>query len=260
METDFRCRAQRISGLTCEMKREPSCAGEHQRIGRCSSQQCPAGPLYTAAAEQTSVRKWCRSPELCPARCGLIFARDPRHDRGVLEMIVLVGRALALAFQGHQEVVLENIALRQQLRAVTRPTMRPHLQPRDRLFWIVLARIWPNWRTALVLVQPDTVVRWHRDWLRRRWTRRSKPRPDGRPPIDRQIRALVREMATANPLWGAPRMHGELRILGVDVSERTVSRLLERLPRPLVIFPLYGTRGAVSSGNVDHLLSGPGRR
>src|SRR5262249_54502623 len=84
-----------------------------------------------------------------------------------------------------------------------------------------------NWRTALVFVQPDTVVRWHRDWLRRRWTRRSKRRPEGRPPIDPQIRDLVQEMAQANPLWGAPRIHGELRTLGVDVSERTVSRLLK---------------------------------
>jgi putative transposase len=81
-------------------------------------------------------------------------------------------------------------------------------------------------------VQPDTVVRWHRDWLRRRWARRSNPRHSGRPPIDQQIRVLVREMASANPLWGAPRIHGELRTLGVDVSERTVSRLLKRPPRP----------------------------
>jgi transposase InsO family protein len=84
----------------------------------------------------------------------------------------------------------------------------------------------------LIVVQPDTVVRWHRDWLRRRWTRRSHQPHHGRPPIDQQIRALVREMATANPLWGAPRIHGELRTLGVDVSERTVSRLLEPHTRP----------------------------
>jgi putative transposase len=137
-----------------------------------------------------------------------------------------------LALRGHSELVLENLALRQQLTVVKRTTKRPHLQTRDRLFWIALARIWRNWRTAVVLVQPDTVVRWHRDWLRRRWTRRSKHQPDGRPPIEQQIGVLVREMATANPWWGAPRIHGELRILGVDVSERTVSRLLERHPRP----------------------------
>ncbi len=150
----------------------------------------------------------------------------------MLELLVLIGRALALGCRGHHELVLENIALRQQLRAVKRTTACLHLRPRDRLFWIVLARIWRNWRTALVLVQPDTVVRWHRDWLRRRWARQSRPRPGGRPIIDPQIRALIRKMTNANPLWGAPRIHGELRTLGVDVSERTVSRLLERRPRP----------------------------
>ena len=150
----------------------------------------------------------------------------------MLELLILIGRALALALRGHQELVLENLALRQQLTTATRTTKRPRLQARDRLFWIALARIWRNWRTALVLVQPDTVVRWHRDWLRRRWSRRSSHRPDGRPPIDQQIRTLVRTMASANPLWGAPRIHGELRMLGVDVSERTVSRLLGRRPRP----------------------------
>jgi len=97
---------------------------------------------------------------------------------------------------------------------------------------MALARCWRNWRTALIVVQPDTVIRWHRDWLRRRWTRRSQRRHDGRLPIDQQIRTLVREMATANALWGAPRIHGELRTLGVDGSERTVSRLLELHSRP----------------------------
>ncbi len=103
---------------------------------------------------------------------------------------------------------------------------------RPTIFWIALTRLWRNWRTAVVLVRPDTVVGWHREWLRRRWTQRSTPRLNGRPPVSREIRALVRAMATANPLWGAPRIHGELRTLGVDVSERTVSRLLERRPRP----------------------------
>ena len=113
-----------------------------------------------------------------------------------------------------------------------RAQKRVSLQTRDRLFWIALAHGWRDWRTALVFVQPATVVRWHRDWLRRRWTRRSKRRPQGRPPIDSQIRTLVREMATANPLWGAPRIHGELQTLGVNVSERTVSRLLAPHTRP----------------------------
>ena len=150
----------------------------------------------------------------------------------MLQLLIVVGRALALGLRGHRELVLENLALRQQLMAMKRANSRPRLQARDRLFWIALRRIWTNWRTAVVLVRPETVVGWHRTWLRRRWTRRSTPRASGRPPITREIRALVGEMATANPLWGAPRIHGELRTLGVDVSERTVSRLLTRLTRP----------------------------
>jgi transposase InsO family protein len=150
----------------------------------------------------------------------------------MLELLILLARALALAFRGHRELVFENLALRQQLAMLQRSVKRPHFQTRDRFFWIALGYIWRNWRTAVMIVQPDTVVRWHRDWLRRRWSRRSRSRPNGRPKIEQQIRALVREIATANPLWGAPRIHGELRMLGVAVSERTVSRLLERQPRP----------------------------
>jgi putative transposase len=163
---------------------------------------------------------------------GLIFAGARDTIQAVLEMIVLIVRALALACRGHQELVLENLALRQQLRASKRTTKRPRLRTRDRLFWIVLANAWRHWRTALVIVQPETVVRWHHDWLRRRWTRRSTRTRGGRPPIDRETRALVDEMATANPLWGAPRIHGELAKLAIAVSERTVSRLLQLRRRP----------------------------
>jgi hypothetical protein len=149
----------------------------------------------------------------------------------MLELMIVVVRALTLALRGHRELVLENVALQQQLAAFHRTT-RCHLRARDRLFWMVLARSWQNWHKALMVVQPDTVVRWHRDWLRRRWTRRAQQRHHGCPPIDQQIRTLVREMATANPLWGAPRIHGELRTVGLHVSERTVSRLLEPHTRP----------------------------
>jgi transposase InsO family protein len=139
---------------------------------------------------------------------------------------------LTLMLCGHRDLVLENVALRQQLAAMQRAQKRVSLQTRDRLFWIALAHGWRNWRTALVFVQPATVVRWHRDWLRRRWTRRSTRRPQGRPLIDPHVQTLIREMATANPLWGAPRIHGELQTLGIDVSERTVSRLLAPHTRP----------------------------
>ena len=86
----------------------------------------------------------------------------------MLETLLLVARALALTCRGHHELVLENLALRQQLHALKRTVRPPQLRARDRLFWLVLAETWRNWRTALVFVQPDTVVRWHREWLRLR--------------------------------------------------------------------------------------------
>ena len=87
----------------------------------------------------------------------------------MLELVIVAVRAFALALRGHRELVLENLALRQQLAAFHRTT-RCRLRARDRLFWMALARSWRNWRSALIVVQPDTVIRWHRDWLRRRWT------------------------------------------------------------------------------------------
>ena len=107
---------------------------------------------------------------------------------------------------------------------------RPPLAWTDRLFWVALSRAWSRWRDILVLVKPATVVRWHRSAFGRFWTWRSR-RPPGRPPVDRHTRGLVRQVALANPLWGAPRIHGELLKLGIGISEREVSRLMPRAPR-----------------------------
>jgi putative transposase len=150
----------------------------------------------------------------------------------MLAALVVVLRTVALICCGHRAVALENLALRQQLAVFRRTVERPPLRHRDRLFWILLAKAWREWRTALIVVQPDTVVRWHRQWLRRRWTRCSMHSRPGRPSTNAAICLLVEQMIAANPLWGAPRIHGELGKLGFDVSERTVSRLLRRQPRP----------------------------
>ena len=150
----------------------------------------------------------------------------------MLTALVVLLRSIGLLCRGHRAVALENLALRQQLAVLTRRRARLRLRPRDRLFWILLASAWREWRTALLIVQPDTMLRWHRHWLRRRWADRSKPVRLGRPRTDAAIRSLVEEMAAANPLWGAPRIHGELGTLGIEVSERTVSRLLRRRRRP----------------------------
>jgi len=129
----------------------------------------------------------------------LIFIATHNTIDSVMETIVLIARALALACRGHQELVLENLALRQRLQALRRTGTRPRLGWRDRLFWIVLAKTWRRCRTALVLVQPDTVVQWQREWLRRRWTRRSARTGVGRPRTDAAIRTLVGQMAAAAP-------------------------------------------------------------
>jgi len=107
---------------------------------------------------------------------------------------------------------------------------RPSISPADRQFWVLASRLWPKWRGALHIVKPDTVIRWHRKGFRRCWSRKSRPK--GRPQVDVEIRKLIRRMSSANPLWGAPRIHGEILKLGLVVSEATVSRYMVKHRRP----------------------------
>ncbi len=126
--------------------------------------------------------------------------------------------------------MIENLALRQQL-ATLASRRRPVIRPADRAFWILLRRFWSGWAESLAIVRPDTVVRWHRAGFRIYWNWLSRRgRRSGRPPLPREVRALIRRMATENS-WGAPRIHGELLCLGFEVSERSVSRYLRALPR-----------------------------
>jgi putative transposase len=122
----------------------------------------------------------------------------------------------------------ENLVLRQQLTVMKRTNTRPKIRMADRLFWVVLSRIWTPWHKSLVIVKPDTVVHWHRKGFKLFWKFKSKGL--GRPQVSREIRDLVRRMAAANPSWGAPRIHGELLRLGFEVSERTVSNLMPWRP------------------------------
>ena len=150
----------------------------------------------------------------------------------MLATVIVALRSLGLICRGHRAVALENLALRQQLAVFKRTVRRPQLRHRDRLFWMLLASAWRDWRTALIVVDPDTVVRWHREWLRRKWMRCSARGHPGRPRTNAATRTLIMKIVAANPLWGAPRIHGELGKLGVEVSERTVSRLVRRPRRP----------------------------
>jgi putative transposase len=108
---------------------------------------------------------------------------------------------------------------------------RPKLHRSDRLFWVLLRQIWTKWSEALILVKPDTVVSWHRAGYRLFWRWRSRPLLAGRPKVAEEIRQLIRRMRRENPTWGAPRIHGELLLLGFEISEPTVSRYLQRLRR-----------------------------
>jgi len=108
----------------------------------------------------------------------------------------------------------------------------PRLKRRDRLFWVVLSRLWAFWGEALHLVNGDTVVGWQRRGFRMYWARISRRKGAGRPQASSEVRALIQRMARANPYWGAPRIHGELLMLGMEVSERTVSRLMPKYRKP----------------------------
>ena len=151
----------------------------------------------------------------------------------MITLLLHLLRLLPVLFGGHRQLALENLALRQQLAVYKRMMTRPRLRRTDGLIWVWLARIWAGWRQSLVIVTPDTVLRWQRRRFRDYWTQLSGRTTGGRPPINAEISALMTRMATANPLWGAPRIHGELLKIGIEVAERTVSRLMpKRRPQP----------------------------
>lgn len=149
----------------------------------------------------------------------------------MLKLLAVFLGAVRSAVGSRADVALENLALRQQLATFACSGRRPRVTIADRWFWIALRRLWARWSEVLVFVKPETVLRWHRAEFRRYWTwlSRRRRRP-GRPPTNRRIRDLIRRMATENPTWAAPRIHGELRMLGFEISERTVSRYLPRRP------------------------------
>ena len=128
---------------------------------------------------------------------------------------------------------MENLALRHHLAIWKGHKKRPQIRTKDRLFWIMLCRFWSNWREPLIIVKPETVVRGHRKGFKLFWRLKSRRKNPCRPPISPEIRDLILKMANANPLWGAPRIHGGLLKLGINIFERTVSNLIHRRgPKP----------------------------
>ena len=147
------------------------------------------------------------------------------------DWVRIVGWSVVSALKSRRDLALENLALRHQLMVLQRQPGRPRLKDRDRLFWVCMCRRWQSWHRALVLVQPATVVKWHRKGFRAYWRRRSRSNR-GRPRVDPQIQKLIRDMWASNPTWGKPRIQAELAKIGIQVSDSTVRRYRPPLSSP----------------------------
>src|SRR5215831_4864392 len=147
-------------------------------------------------------------------------------------MITLILTGLLRMLRTRRDLVLENLALRHQLAVLQRAAPRPRLRRSDRLFWVLLSQLWNGWADAVSMVQPETVIRWQRTGFRLFWIWKSHRKGPGRPSVAPEVRALIQRMAGANPLWGAPRIHGELLKLGIEISQATVSKYMVRHRRP----------------------------
>ncbi len=144
-------------------------------------------------------------------------------------IIVVVLRGL---LQDRAALAAENLALRQQLAVLHLQSKRPRLRTRDRILWVWLSRIWAGWQSCLVIVQPETVVRWHARGFKLFWRWKSRPSKGGRPKIELEIRRLIRRMSRENPGWGVPRIQSELALLGHTVAEATVRKYRVRHRKP----------------------------
>ena len=144
-----------------------------------------------------------------------------------------VGMALDLT-RSKTQLLLENMLLRQQLIVLQRQVKRPALTWQDRTLLVLIASKLPSWRSALMIVQPETLLRWHREIFRRVWKRRSKRKGKrGRPPLAADVVALIQSMARENQTWGAERIRGELLKLGLQVAKSTIQRYINDVRSPL---------------------------
>jgi putative transposase len=140
---------------------------------------------------------------------------------------------LASLCQTSAQLRLENLALRQQLAVLRRSApKRVKLTPADRLFWVWLRCVWTDWKSALIIVKAETVIAWHRKGFRLFWRWKIQHGKPGRPAVPKEVRDLIRVMSRNNPRWGAPRIHGELLKLGIEITEPTVAKYMLRHRQP----------------------------
>ena len=150
----------------------------------------------------------------------------------MVELLQLIWSVLMGLFRSRASREAEIVALRHQLNVLRRQSpKRPTFNGLDRLIFVVLFRIAPGITDALKIVEPETVIRWHRSGFRQFWRWKSRSRR-GRPQVPSDIRQLIREMSLANPLWGAPRIHGELLKLGIDVGQTSVAKYMAKHRKP----------------------------
>ena len=135
---------------------------------------------------------------------------------------------LGCFFLTRSKIAMRQLVLRQQLAVAMRSVSRPKLRKRDRLFWVLLKCFWKPWRSHLVIVQPETVCRWHRLGFRLFWRWKSTWGQRGRPKISTEVRALIRRLSRENPTWGAPRICAELAQLGYELAPSTVAKYMVR--------------------------------
>jgi hypothetical protein len=168
----------------------------------------------------------------------------------------LIWWALVGLLRSRASLEAECIALRQQINVLRRTApRRPRFGNIDRLVFVGLYRLFPSVRDALRIVQPETVIGWHRAGFRAYWRWKSRRR-GGRPTMSGEIRRLIRAMSLANPLWGAPRIHGELLKLGIDIGQTSVAKYMARRRRP----PSQGWRTFLSQPCRWHRRDRPVRR
>ncbi len=148
--------------------------------------------------------------------------------QALLYFLALIIRCAPALLRSHNEQAIVELALRQQLATYSQMKSKPKITPLDRAFWIALFRFWPRWKRVLVIVKPDTVVRWHRTGFKLYWRWISKPGP-GRPPLAADIQELIRRFAAENG-WGARKIHAELGKLGFTIGLATVSRYMPKQP------------------------------
>jgi hypothetical protein len=138
----------------------------------------------------------------------------------------MLAAAASAAFKSRATLHLENLALRHQLSVLRRSVKPPKLTSADRLLWACLCEVWIDWRSSLVIVKPETVIGWHRKGFQLFWTWKVRHGQPGRPAVSKETRQLIRKMNRENPLWGAPRIHGELLKLGIDIGQTSVGKYI----------------------------------